>query len=366
MTGNVLVVNAGSSSTKVRVLDPADRVVHRADLGAGDVAGIAAAAEAGAPIAAVGHRVVHGGHRFREPVLVDDEVVADLEALAPLAPLHQPFGVAGIRAAAEAVPGVPAVACFDTAFHAAIPAAAATYPLPAEWRRRWGLRRFGFHGLSHAYAARRVPELLGRPVRRLVTCHLGAGSSLAAVVDGRSVDTTMGFTPNEGVPMATRSGSVDIGMLGWLLGTGVPPGELDDALQRRSGLAGLAGTPDMREVLERAAAGDADARLAVDVWVHRVAQAVAAMAVAAGGLDALAFTGGIGERASALRCAVAARVAFLGVEVDEALDRRVVRTDAVVSPPGAAVAVAVVHAREDAEIAREARAVLAAAGRVAG
>jgi acetate kinase len=262
----------------------------------------------------------------------DDEVVAALEALVPLAPLHQPAALAGIAAAGAALPDVPAVACFDTAFHATLPPEAFTYPLPAEGRQRWGLRRFGFHGLSHAYASR----VAGVHGRRVVTCHLGAGASLAAVVDGRCVDTTMGFTPNEGVPMATRSGSVDVGMLTWLLDAGLDAAELDDGLQHRSGLAGLAGTADMRAIVAR---DDDEARLAVDVWAHRVAQAVAAMATSAGGLDVLAFTGGIGEHSAPLRDAVVDRVRFL-----------------------VPFEVVVVPAREDIEIARGARAAIAERG----
>jgi acetate kinase len=354
----VLVVNAGSATLKLRVLDEHDRVLHAADLGPGDVDGIAGVADAAGPIAVAGHRVVHGGHRFRAPVVVDAEVLAALEALAPLAPLHQPANVAGIRAVAAALPAVPSVACFDTSFHATIPPAAATYPIPAEWRERFGLRRFGFHGLSHAYAARRVPEVAGGDGGgRLVVCHLGAGSSLSAVVEGTCVDTTMGFTPNEGLPMATRSGSVDVGMLTWLLEAGLSRAELADGLQHRAGLTGLAGTGDMREVLARADAGDGAARLAVEVWLHRLVQGVAAMAASAGGLDLLAFTGGIGEGAAGLRARAADRLAWLGVAVDPVANVQVGGdgADAVVSPPGARVTVVVVHAREDVEIARAAR-----------
>jgi len=243
-------------------------------------------------------------------------VYADLESLVPLAPLHQPIALEGIRALQEQLPDVPAVACFDTAFHATISVAAATYPLPADWRERFGLRRFGFHGLSHAYAAQRAVELADRPMRRLVTCHLGAGSSLSAVVDGRCVDTTMGFTPNEGVPMATRSGSVDVGMLTWLLDAGVTEHELADGLQHRSGLLGLAGTEDMRELEAAAERGEHRAVVARDVWVQRVSQAVAAMAVSAGGLDGLVFTGGIGENAASLRARVLDRVSWFARDVE--------------------------------------------------
>ncbi len=244
----VLVVNGGSSSLKLRLLDDDDEIVTSQDVSPGDDDAVRRFVQSCGDVDAVGHRVVHGGLRFVRPCRVDDDVLAALQALVPLAPLHQPIALAGIRLLRQLLPEVPAVACFDTAFHASITPAAATYPLPSEWRERFGLRRFGFHGLSHAYVSRRAVELAGHPLHRLVTCHLGAGSSLSAVVDGRCVDTTMGFTPNEGVPMATRSGSVDVGMLTWLLDAGLDQQELADGLQHRSGMLGLAGTADMREV----------------------------------------------------------------------------------------------------------------------
>ncbi len=216
---------------------------------------------------------------------------------------------------------MPAVACFDTAFHARIPAAASTYALPHEWRRRWNLRRFGFHGLSHAYASRRAAELAGVPVDglRVVTCHLGAGASLAAVLSGVSVDTTMGFTPLDGLVMATRSGSVDPGLILWLEEhMGMGPSELGSALEYRSGLVGLAGTADMKAVLEAEAAGDEDASLAVEVYLHRLRGEIAAMAAALGGLDVLVFTGGVGERSAPIRARAADGLGFLGVGVDRA------------------------------------------------
>src|SRR5437764_5873431 len=236
---------------------------------------------------AVGHRVVHGGARFQSATVVDEEVEGALDALTPLAPLHQPRALAGMRAVGRLLPEVPAVACFDTAFHATMPPAAKTYALPGEWTERFGLRRYGFHGLSHAWAARRARELLGRPAEdlRVVSAHLGAGASLCAVAAGRSVATTMGFTPVEGLVMATRSGDVDPGLVLWLQQQGgVPADELGDALERRSGLAGLSGTSgDMRDVLAGVDAGDEAARLAYDVWLHRLRAAVAAMAAAMGG-----------------------------------------------------------------------------------
>ena len=297
---------------------------------------------------AVGHRVVHGGPDLREATVLDDEVLAAIEAVTPLAPLHQPRALAGIRAVQAALPGVPAVACFDTAFHTTLPPAAATYALPEDWRRRWPLRRFGFHGLSHQYAVRRAPELIGRPVRRIVTCHLGAGASLCAVRDGRSVDTTMGFTPLEGLVMNTRSGSVDPGLVLWLIEeAGLAPAEVADGLERHSGLAGLSGTSgDLREI----GAGT----LAFDVYVHRLRREIAAMVAALGGLDALVFTGGVGEHQPAVREAAAAGLGFLGVDVDPDTNGAVTG-DGEIGAAGAPVRTLVVTAREDLEISRQVR-----------
>jgi acetate kinase len=366
----ILVVNAGSSSLKLRVLDPADTLLAETDLppprGADDAASVSSALDALGPVDAVGHRVVHGGTRFTAPVMVDDEVLAGIRELSALAPLHQPKSLAGLEAIAKALPGVPNDACFDTAFHATIPAAAATYALPADWRRRWALRRYGFHGLSHAYASRRVAELLGREGDRdlrVVTCHLGAGASLAAVHGGRSVDTTMGFTPLEGLVMATRSGSVDPGMLLWLAEhEGVPVAEISDALEHRSGLLGLAGTADMRAVLEGVRAGRPDARLALDVYIHRLRAAIAAMAAALGGLDAIAFTGGVGERSPIVRGLAAAGLAYLGVALDPARNEADGPADREIGFPGSGVPSMVIEAREDLEIARGVRSVLSRAG----
>jgi acetate kinase len=304
---------------------------------------------------AVGHRVVHGGERFVEPIRIDGEVVAALRALTDLAPLHQPKSLAALDAVTAALPGVPAVACFDTAFHAALPAAAATYALPASLRDRFRVRRYGFHGLSHAYASRRAAELCGGGELRVVTCHLGAGASLAAVRGGRSLDTTMGFTPLEGLVMATRSGSVDPGLVLWLIEHGgMDPHELTHVLEHESGLLGLAGTPDMRALLERE---DADARLALEVYVHRLRAGIAAMVAAMDGLDALVFTGGVGENAPEVRARAVAGLSFLGLALDDARNRAA-RGDQDVSADGAGARVLVIAAREDLEIARQVRAVL--------
>jgi acetate kinase len=340
---DVLVVNAGSTSLKLSRVAP--------DGEARPVASLAGVEPAG--LLAVAHRVVHGGHRFREPVLVDEEVQGAIAELEAIAPLHNEPALRGIDAALDALPGVPHVAVFDTAFHATIPDEAATYAVPKRWREEWGVRRFGFHGLSVEWAAERVS------VERLVVCHLGGGCSVTAVRGGRSVDTTMGFTPLEGVPMVTRSGSVDPGALLHLVEhRGLGAAALDRALNLESGLTALAGTGDMADVESRAAAGDVDASLAADVFGLRVAGAVAAMAVSAGGLDAVAFTAGIGERSAPTRARICARLAFLDVELDGEANARAV-PDAEVSAPGTSVRVCVVGAREDVVAARAARTLLA-------
>jgi acetate kinase len=362
----ILVVNAGSSSLKLRVLGDRDDALATADLpppgGRSDDATLTEAIAALGPVDAVGHRIVHGGTAFSRPVLLDDAVEERLRALVDYAPLHQPKSLAALAAVKAVLPQVPAVACFDTAFHATLPAAASTYALPREWRLRWNLRRFGFHGLSHAYATRRAAELLGKPVERLrlVTCHLGAGASLAAVAQGRSVDTTMGFTPLDGLVMATRSGSVDPGLVLWLEEhVGMPPAELAATLDNRAGLLGLAGTSDMRAVIEAAERGDPDASLALDVYVHRLRAGIASMTASLGGLDALVFTGGVGERSPVVRRRATDGLAYLGVGVDQGLNAAIV-PDGDIGGRDDPVRTLVVAAREDVQIAHEVREVLAA------
>ena len=358
----ILVVNAGSSSVKLRVVGDDDETLAGSDLPAVDADDTTAEALRTAigdldPVDAVGHRVVHGGLEFRDGVLVEGDVVERLEALSSLAPLHQPASVAALRMAMQCLPDVPHVACFDTAFHASIPAAAATYALPAAWRSRWPLRRFGFHGLSHAYAARRAAELLGRAPGdlRLVTAHLGAGASLAAVSGGKSMDTTMGFTPLEGLVMATRSGSVDPGLLLWLQSqAGLDIAELARGLEHEAGLLGLAGTADMRELLAAAEAGAGAAALALEVYVHRLRGAVASMAAAMGGLDALVFTGGVGENAPVIRELAVRSLAFIGLEIDPGRNSQG-PVDREIGRPGAPARIVVVASREDVEIARRVR-----------
>jgi acetate kinase len=360
----VLVVNAGSSSLKLSVLDDdtvSDRTtVERWD-GAGDLDPLRAFLDRFQDIEAVGHRVVHGGPRFRASVRLDAEVVAYLESVADLAPLHNPRATAAIRAVGDILSETPAVAAFDTSFHSSIPVEAATYALPREWNHAYGLRRYGFHGLSHAYAVRRAAELAGRPLAdlRVVSCHLGAGASLCAVRDGRSVDTTMGFTPLAGLVMQTRAGSIDPGLMLWLLEHAhldVPT--LGSVLEHQSGLKGLSGTSgDYRDVLAAHGAGDADATLALDVYLHRLVREIGAMVASAGGLDLLVFTGGMGEHAPTLRASTAQRLAYLGVRIDD--QANAATTDADLSAPDAVVSTVVVTAREDLEVGREVRSVLA-------
>jgi acetate kinase len=361
----ILVVNAGSSSVKLRLLGSEDALLAERELPAPqsvvDPDELQSALEGRiAEADAVGHRIVHGGETFRDAVLVDARVARELESLTELAPLHQPKSLAAMRAVSAALPNVPAVACFDTAFHATLSPAASTYALPADWRRRWGLRRYGFHGLSHAWVARRAPELLGRASGglRMVSCHLGAGASLCAIRDGASVDTTMGFTPLEGLVMATRSGSVDPGMLLWLLEhERVSAWELAEALEHDSGLLGLAASADMREIESRAHDGDQDATLALDVYLHRLCTGIGSMVAALRGIDVIVFTGGVGEHAPLIRARTAERLRFLGVAIDEHANAAF-SEDADISSSGAAVRTIAIHAREDLEIAHQVRALL--------
>ena len=352
----VLVVNAGSSSLKLRVLANDGAVTDSVDVAEwdGDAQALSDLSQAH-DIGAVGHRVVHGGSLFTGPIVVDDPVEGQIESLTSLAPLHQPRALAGIRAARDQLADVPSVACFDTAFHADLPASASTYALPASWRKQWDLRRFGFHGLSHSYASRRAAALLDRaPAElRIVTCHLGAGASLCAVRAGRSVDTTMGFTPLEGLVMATRAGSVDPGLVVWLLqNTGLSIGQVNDALEHESGLLGLSeSTADLARLLERRDAGDKRAELAISVYVHRLASSIAAMTVPLGGVDAVSFTGGVGENSATIRAMTVERLAHLGLAIKQALNEEA-QGDIDISAPGSAIRVLVLRAREDLEILR--------------
>jgi acetate kinase len=362
---HILVVNAGSSSLKLSLLDDADELVASSDLPRpqpSELGGVLSTFLDGRPeVAVAGHRVVHGGSSFIEPVLLDDRADATLETLADLAPLHNPQGLAAISALRSLRPNLPQIACFDTAFHATMPAKASTYAIPRSWREQWGIRRYGFHGLSHARASRRAGELLGRSAEelRLVTAHLGAGASLAAVAFGRSVDTTMGFTPLEGLVMATRSGSVDPGLVLWVQHHGgLSVDEVQEALEHESGLRGLSeASGDLRRVIADMDAGDPAARLAYEVYVYRIQTSVAAMCAALGGIDGLVFTGGAGEATSRLRADTCTGLAFLQLRLDPPSNDSG-SGDRQISPEGVAPAVFVVHAREDLEIARHVRMVL--------
>jgi acetate kinase len=347
---HVLVVNAGSSSLKLALLDHTDEVLEQRTLerwsGENEIEDLKEFVDGLPRVDAVGHRIVHGGPELTGSVRLDRDVRDRLAALTELAPLHQPRGVAGIDAVSTVLPGLPAVACFDTAFHHDLPAAAATYALPHEWNRRWGLRRYGFHGLSHAHIAHRVEELAG-PGQRIVSCHLGSGASLAAIHGKKSLDTTMGFTPLAGLVMATRSGDVDPGLVLWLLNQ-VDAEELSDALEHRSGLAGLTGgSGDLRDI--------APDSLAWEVYLHRLRREIAAMATAMNGLDVLAFTGGVGEHQPGIRAATSDGLTFLGVRIAPDANER---GDLDITHPGATVRTLVIPAREDVEIARQVRTTL--------
>lgn len=352
----ILVVNPGSSTLKASlVVEGAATESETVDAAAAgrEVAGLL---ERWGAVDAIGVRIVHGGSRT-EPVLLDDGVLAELDATATLAPLHNPPALAAARALREAAPDVPVVACFDTAFHQTMSPAAFTYALPREWNRRWALRRYGFHGLSHEYAAGRAAALVGQPLAdlRIVVCHLGGGASLCAISEGRSVDTTMGFTPLAGLVMQVRSGSVDPGMVLWLQQqAGMSADEVSEALERQGGLAGLTGTSgDMREVRAALAAGDDDARLGLDVYVHRLVREIGAMVASAGGLDVLVFTGGVGENSPWLWAAVGRALAWLGVDVEESSGGGdgPGLADRDVSGTAARVRTLVIEAREDLQIA---------------
>jgi acetate kinase len=364
MSGSVLVVNPGSSSLKVSVVTPDGSTALQADVdapdGSLDETALRGLLDEAPEADAAGVRVVHGGADFSSSVLVDDAVIARIDALASLAPLHNPLAVRAMRVLAEHSPQRPVVACFDSAFHAGMPAAAATYAIPWEWTQQWRIRRYGFHGLSHAYACRRAADMLDRPLASLgiVSCHLGAGASLAAIQGGRSVDTTMGFTPLEGLVMATRSGSLDPGILFWLeREQHIPSAALERALDHESGLLGISGvSADMRDVIAAAARGDARASLALDVYNHRLQGEIARMAVALDRFDALVFTGGVGERDPGVRARTCEALGLLGLPAT--VSEPPENADAVVSAEGSTVSVLVVYAREDLEIDREVRGLL--------
>src|SRR5690348_1940685 len=368
-SGLVLVLNSGSSSVKYALVDPdtgerplsgqAENIGTAGGSYHDAITGILGHLDDNGPVAlaGAGHRVVHGGDRFSDSVLVDDEVLDAIRSFSRLAPLHNPANLAGLEAVARVRPGLPQVAVFDTAFHQTMPPAAYRYAVPPEWYDRHAVRRYGFHGTSYRFVSARAAALLGRPPAglRLVVAHLGNGCSAAAISGGRSVDTTMGLTPMEGLVMGTRSGDVDPGLLGYLAEqTGRSAADLTDALDTRSGLLGLSGASnDMRTISEAAERGDERARLALDVFVHRLAKAIAGLAASLGGLDALVFPAGIGENRVLVRGRVLARLGFLGLAEDPAANTAHGRsTGGRISLPGPVQAL-VVPTDEELMIARD-------------
>jgi acetate kinase len=393
---HVLVVNAGSSSLKYQLIDAGSGLTvavglvseiggasrhrhetagrrHEAELdcpdhGAAFAAARSALASYGPPVdgdgvVAVGHRVVHGGRRFTEPVVVDDDVVSALRTLSPLAPLHNPANVEGIVRAQTAFPGIPHVAVFDTGFHRTLPAEAYTYAVPRSWRDEHHVRRYGFHGSSYAWVSRRTATLLGRDPEdvKMVVLHLGNGASACAVDGGRSVETSMGLSPAEGLVMGTRSGDVDPALAGYLARVaGLSAEDYDRSLNRESGLLGLSGVSDFRELEQRRAAGDAEAALAFDVTVHRIRKYVGAYAAVLGRLDALAFTGGIGERSPLVRAAVVDGLGVLGLRLDVEANAEGA-AERLVSASDSSAPVWVVPTDEEREIGRAALSVVGVA-----
>ncbi|MBT8228211.1 MAG: acetate kinase [Dactylosporangium sp.] len=366
----ILVLNCGSSSLKYRLVDldnPTCKrggAIERIGESDGDAPDHAsalrkAAADLGlrpGDITAVGHRVVHGGTRFRQPTPIDASVLSAIRDLVPLAPLHNPANLTGIEVAQELVPGVPHVAVFDTAFHATLPQAAAVYAVDTDLAKRFGIRRYGFHGTSHRFVARRTAGLLGRPLSEVntIVLHLGNGASASAVAGGRCVETSMGLSPLEGLVMGTRPGDLDPAITMHLHREGgLTNQEIDEVYQRRSGLTGLCGDNDMRTVLQRRRAGDPAATLAVDVYCHRIRKYVGAYHAVLGRLDAIAFTAGVGEHADEIRAHALAGLEPMGIAVDPA--RNTVRGPMarVISPDGGTVAVCVVPTDEEYAIAEE-------------
>ncbi len=309
------------------------------------------------PFDQVGHRVVHSGGESALPSLIDARLESQIAAATPLAPLHQERVLSGIRAVRSLVPTLPHIACFDSHFHRTMPASASTYAIPAEWSHRWRLRRLGFHGFSHEHVASVAQHIAGRSVSRIVSCHLASGSSLCAIQDGRSVDTTMGLTPLEGLTMATRSGSVDPGLILWLVtNTELTASEVTDGLYNRSGLAGLGdGTGDMRDIVNRAGQSDERATLALEVFLHGLRKGIAAMAAVLGGVDALAFTGGVGEHMATVRAGAVEGLEFLGLELDPVANTTAYGQDTDVSGANSRAAAIVVATGEHVEIAAACR-----------
>ncbi|MFG2112830.1 acetate kinase [Streptomyces sp. NPDC048718] len=394
----VLVLNSGSSSVKYQLLDMADgsrlaaglverigeetsRLVHTplrpahgegagmkretvGPIGDHEAALKAVAAELAADglgldspeLAVIGHRVVHGGLRFTEPTVIDDDVCAEIERLVPVAPLHNPANLLGIRTTMAMRPDLPQVAVFDTAFHTTMPESAARYAIDTEVADAHRIRRYGFHGTSHAYVSRETARLLGREPEdvNVIVLHLGNGASASAVAGGRCVDTSMGLTPLEGLVMGTRSGDIDPAVV-FHLGrvAGMSPDEIDELLNKRSGLVGLCGDNDMREIRRRVDAGDRRAALAFDIYVHRLKKYIGAYYAVLGRVDAVAFTAGVGENSAPVREAALAGLTGFGLAVDPERNAQRSSEARIISPEGARMAVAVVPTDEELEIARQ-------------
>jgi acetate kinase len=370
VTDRVLVLNCGSSSLKYRLFHGSDTVAKGLVENIGEP-GASTSDHEGAlrqvmstmdlvGLAAVGHRVVHGGDQFSAPTRITDDVVARIHDLIPLAPLHNPANLAGIDVTRRLLPDVTSVAVFDTAFHHTMPAAVSTYAIDADLARRFGVRRYGFHGTSHAYVSRRMAHLLGRAPATVntITLHLGNGASACAVRGGRSVATSMGLTPLQGLVMGTRSGDLDPAVVFHLHRVaGLSLDQIDDVLNRRGGLLGLCGDNDMRTVLARRDAADPDASLAFDAYCQRIRSYVGAYAFELGRVDAIAFTAGVGENAAAVRAAALVDLDNYGITVEPARNRA--SGERRISPDGAAVDVWVVPTDEELEIAHQVRALLA-------
>jgi acetate kinase len=364
MNAVVLVVNAGSSSVKYQVVSMPDetRLAHGVfdrvgELGSGVAthddafAHLVSALPEGIQIDTVGHRVVHGGTRFTQPTIITSDVIVQLEELSALAPLHNPTNIQGIRSAMRALPLATHVAVFDTAFFSTLPDEAATYALSKRLRDDYGIRRFGFHGTSHEYVSGELARLSSSP-RRVITCHLGNGSSMAAIVDGSPIDTTMGFTPLPGLVMGTRSGDIDPAIIFHLLRSGMSAEEVEEELTKRAGLVGLTGSVDMRDIISRAESGDEDCELALHIWARRIGHYVGAYWALMGGLDALVLTGGIGENSAVLRQRIIERLDPIGVRLNPEKNSAVNGAGAQISSGDSDVSVWVIRTDEEIQIAR--------------
>ena len=381
MSSHILLLNCGSSSMKYQLFDPETQsplavgIVERIGQDVGKLkhevdgqefveeqpfpdhtasfAAVVAAFGKHGPsldwVRAVGHRTVHGGSTFQESTLITDEVIAKLVELQALAPLHNPPGIAGIEAAMALLPDVPHVAIFDTAFFAKLPAEAYTYAIDKEVAKKYELRRYGFHGTSHSYVSKKAAEVLGRPVEdlKVIVCHLGNGASISAVDGGQAVETSMGLTPLQGLVMGTRSGDIDPGIFKFLSDKGYSIDEIDTLLNKQSGMGGMCGHTDMRDVEARIDAGDAEARLAMDVYIHRLISYIGAYIAVLGGVDAVVFTAGIGENASLVRGEASKRLRHLGLVIDEEKNEVRSKESRVISTPDSPVTILVVPTNEE-------------------